>query len=351
MQRSTLIPTLIFIIVILSSCEELTESSSNRQEGDWLIPSSQVFDGGPGKDGIPSLDNPQFVTSPSYLSDEDLVLAVKIGDEIRAYPHPILDWHEIINDEFAGKKYSITYCPLTGSGISWNRVLNGTTTTFGVSGLLFNTNLIPYDRASNSNWSQMMLKSVNGSNIGQAIETYPLVETTWGTLKSMYSNVEVVSSSTGFNRSYERYPYGSYKTNNSLIFPVENEDSRLHKKERVIGIYENDLALAYTINSFEAEGEVVNRIFASKPIVVAGSQRFNYMAAYYRTNSKGEVLEFTELTDAFPAIMEDNKGNWYNIFGEAFRGPDKGEILGSPTSFIAYWFAWAAFYPGTELVQ
>ena len=80
-------------------------------------------------------------------------------------------------------------------------------------------------------------------------------------------------------------------------------------------------------------------------------QNFNYMTAYYRTNSKGEVLEFSELLNSFPEIMADNKGNRYNIFGEAVSGPDKGEILGSPTSFIAYWFAWAAFYPDTELVQ
>jgi hypothetical protein len=119
----------------------------------------------------------------------------------------------------------------------------------------------------------------------------------------------------------------------------------------VIGIYENDAAIAYSIKSFNAEAEAVNTNFASKPIVVAGSQNNNYMAAYYRTNSKGEVLEFTSVTNSFPAIMTDNKGNSYNIFGEAISGPDKGEILGSPTSFIAYWFAWATFYPGTALVQ
>src|SRR3990172_4124896 len=149
-------------ILFTYGCDELN-SDSTEVPGDWLIPKDQIFDGGPGKDGIPALTNPQFASalSTSYLNNNDLVLIIKIGGEIRIYPHPILDWHEIINDDISGTKFTLTYCPLTGSGIAWNRVINGKETTFGVSGLLYNSNLIPYDRASNSNWSQMKMLSVN----------------------------------------------------------------------------------------------------------------------------------------------------------------------------------------------
>ena len=135
----------------------------------WSIPSNQVFDGGPGKDGIPALVNPAMVSSvqANYLTDNDLVIGFKVGDDVRAYPHQILDWHEIINDVVGEQPLAITYCPLTGTGIGWNRVISGNTTTFGVSGLLFNTNLIPYDRSTDSNWSQMKLECVNGQLIGE----------------------------------------------------------------------------------------------------------------------------------------------------------------------------------------
>ena len=150
---------------------------------DWSIPTDDVRDGGPGKDGIPSVDNPQFSTAgeASYLSDNDLVIGMVNGTQVKAYPHPILDWHEIVNDELDGIAVAMTYCPLTGSGIAWDCELDGERTTFGVSGLLFESNLIPYDRKTNSNWSQMRLDCVNGPLQGQKINTFPIIETTWGT--------------------------------------------------------------------------------------------------------------------------------------------------------------------------
>ena len=134
----------------------------------WLIPVGEVFDGGPGKDGIPALSNPQLVASSevSFLGDGDLVIGVVIGGVARAYPHVILDWHEIINDQVGGEAYSLTYCPLTGSGIGWDRALSANATTFGVSGKLYNSNLIPYDRETDSYWSQMKLQCVFGPNKG-----------------------------------------------------------------------------------------------------------------------------------------------------------------------------------------
>jgi hypothetical protein len=143
---------------------------------EWSIPREQVLDGGPGKDGIPSIDQPQFTSASAvgFLDPDDLVLGIKVGEEVRAYPHPILDWHEIVNDQVADRFVAITYCPLTGTGVAWNRELDGAVTTFGVSGLLYNSNMIPYDRESDSNWSQILLESVNGQRLGQSIETFQL---------------------------------------------------------------------------------------------------------------------------------------------------------------------------------
>jgi len=142
--------SLLTLALCFYSCDTVDNADVS---GDWLIPTDQVFDGGPGRDGIPSVDNPQFtnVNDAPYLLDNDLVIGFKIGGTIRAYPHPILDWHEIVNDDISGQKTAITYCPLTGSAIAWKRNGVVSNSAFGVSGLLFNSNLIPYDRGSSSN--------------------------------------------------------------------------------------------------------------------------------------------------------------------------------------------------------
>ena len=153
-----------FLLLGLYACNSQKEPVSLGQNPEWLIPIDEIYDGGPGKDGIPALLNPHSVqaTEIGYLQDEDLVLGYKVGEEAHAYPHPILDWHEIINDAVGSEAISIIYCPLTGTGIGWDREINGATTSFGVSGLLYNSNIIPYDRLTDSNWSQIQNKCVNG---------------------------------------------------------------------------------------------------------------------------------------------------------------------------------------------
>ncbi|HKK66590.1 MAG TPA: DUF3179 domain-containing (seleno)protein, partial [Bacteroidales bacterium] len=181
------------VVFAISSCSEdnLTESdgmSNNSTSPDektddngWLIPFAEVHDGGPGKDGIPAIDDPKFINAKEadYLNDDDLILGFADGGEVRAYPHKILDWHEIVNDDTPNHSLAVIYCPLTGTGIGWDRNVGDKKTTFGVSGLLYNSNIIPYDRATDSNWSQLLLKSVNGNLISTRPIIHNLVETSW----------------------------------------------------------------------------------------------------------------------------------------------------------------------------
>ena len=219
----------------------------------WLVPSNEVRSGGVGRDGIPAISNPKFVKASqvSFLDDDDLLIAFKHGDQIKAYPHDILDWHEIVNDSFDNLNFSIVYCPLTGTGTVWGRTIDGKTTTYGVSGLLYNTNIVPYDRATGSNWSQLYDRSINGSNIGKKAKNYMPLETTWATFKKLYPDADVMSTSTGFNRSYGNYPYGSYRTNDGLIFPVKYNDDRLPPKERVHAVIINNKAKAFKFENFD----------------------------------------------------------------------------------------------------
>lgn len=211
-----------------SSTQNITTNSGDSSEPEventsstWSIPVAEVLDGGPGRDGIPALVNPQMVTAEnsSILLDTDLILGYKNGNEIRAYQHIILDWHEIVNDNIGDVSLAVTYCPLTGTGIGWNRVIDGKETTFGVSGLLYQTNLIPFDRATKSNWSQILNESVNGSREGKKAELIQLIETDWKTWKTMYPETGIINiNNTGFARTYGVYPYVDYKTNNSTFF-------------------------------------------------------------------------------------------------------------------------------------
>ena len=319
---------------------------------EWIIPKSEIFDGGPGKDGIPSLDNPVFLSADEadYLNNNDLILGIKQGNEIRAYPHRILDWHEIINDEINGFPFAVTYCPLTGTGIGWGREIDGQITSFGVSGLLYNTNLIPYDRLSESNWTQIGLECVNGSFQGRKAPFVQLVETSWKNWKEMYPHTLVVSNETGFGRDYSIYPYGNYKTDHSVVlFPISPDDTRMSRKTRVHGIIVNEKAKVYTFSAFKPEYSIVETNFQGEKLVIIGSRSANLIVSFFRELEDGTALSFTPLQGLGEVIMQDNEGNSWNVFGEAISGPRQGQKLQPTESYMGYWMAFGSFYPKPEI--
>ncbi|MBK8501489.1 MAG: DUF3179 domain-containing protein [Saprospiraceae bacterium] len=328
-------------------------SNPDPQDTEWLIPREKVIDGGPGKDGIPSIDDPNFsdINTINFLKPDDLILGVKVGNVIRGYPHPILDWHEIVNDQINGIYLAITYCPLTGTGIAWNRDIDERITTLGVSGLLYNTNLIPYDRISGSNWSQMLLSSVNGPLKGVEAEIYPLIETTWETWKTRFPESKILNTSTGFNKSYGYYPYGDYKTNeNQLLFPISHEDYRLPRKTRGLGLLSNNHAKFYPLQRFKGQVRIINDFLNGTHVVVAGSERENWIIAY-QAEIDGKLLKFeADVDNSDQIIMSDDQGNRWNIFGEAVSGPLLGVRLKTTNSYMGFWFAWATFYPGIHIL-
>lgn len=323
------------------------------EEDPWSIPCNQVVDGGPGKDGIPSIDAPQFssVSEITFLDDWELVLVAKIGNEIKAYPNVIMYYHEIVNDTIEEEPVAITYCPLTGSGIGWERTINDTVTTFGVSGLIHKNNLIPYDRNTNSNWSQMLNQGVSGDFKGRAIETFQLIEMTWGTFKQVFPDGKVLNRNTGFSRNYEQYLYGAdYPENNErILFPIYSEDPRLERKTLVHGINHNLESKVYPIESFSNNLQIIDDNVAGKQVVVVGSAEMDMAISFERTLSDGTVLNFELVSDNLPVIMVDQEGTRWNIFGEAVSGPRFGEQLEITPSFNAYWFAWIDFFPNTQI--
>ena len=334
------------VALLMAACGGSSGPSGKPPPCDWLIPCNEVSDGGPGQDGIPSIDEPQFAraSDTTYLDASDRVVGVFVNGEYHAYPHRVLDWHEVINDSVDTDAFVISYCPLTGSALAWDVSDDATNTEFGVSGLIYNSNLILYDRASGSRWSQMLQQSVWGDRSAERAEQIQVIETSWQTWLSMYPDSLVLTLDTGFSRSgYTGYPYGDYRTSTVLLFPLEDLDNRLHPKQRVIGIRSNAAGKAYQIDSFGSTTQTINDHFESTPIVVVGNGDLDFAAIYSRELSDGTVLDFSPVQDQLPIVMSDSEGNNWDVLGVAVSGPRAGVQLERTTSFTAMWFAWAAF--------
>lgn len=331
-------------------CFNCGGDDGDRLNAEWTIPSSEVFDGGPGIDGIPSVDSPEFsdISDIDFLTESSLVVGVVTDTEVKAYPHPILDWHEIVNDDIGDLSLAVTYCPLTGTAIGWDRNVNGTNTTFGVSGKLYNSNLIPFDRSTQSYWSQMGLESINGELIRTDIVTSPVIETTWETWQELYPNSKIMNTNTGFDRNYNQFPYGDYRTNNAnIIFPVTPNDTRRPAKERALAVLTDGGNKAYSIQEFEAD-RVVEDVVGGTDIIVVGSREKNFIVAYEK-GSRNETFEIK--LDNLPVVAESANGLQLTIAGEILENGNVIEKLTPTNSFMGYWFALGAFYPGIEIFE
>ncbi len=321
-------------------------NSGNDSQQEWLIPKSEVKDGGPGKDGIPSIDFPKFLNASdseaNFLNDDDLVIGIVNGNEAKAYPHLILDWHEVVNDKLNDQFVTISYCPLTGTAFGWRSEANGAKSTFGVSGLLYNTNLILYDRNTDSNWSQLELKCVNGTLIGDEPVLESVVETNWGTWKKLYPNTKVLSLETGFDRNYNFYPYGDYKTNHGyFLFTASPSNNELPNKERVFAVIDQGFSTVYQFQKFNG-GKVIKDFFGGKVYLVVGNENLIYS---FELNESQSDLNFEYDFNNSEVFFKDDEGNKWSIFGKAIEGPRTGEMLKASKSVVSFWFAIAAFYP------
>lgn len=216
------------------------------------IPLEEIVSGGPPKDGIPSIDDPQFESTDAareYLHDDDAGLGLVVGDIARFYPYRILVWHEIVNDTILDTPVLVTYCPLCATGIVFERRVNGAPEEFGVSGLLWQSNLLMYNRANNpedeSLWSQVLGEAVVGTHTGASLKVVPSNTVRFGEWVSAYPDTDVLARPKLSLRDYDQDPYGDYYTDNRLVFNVSFSDDRLHPKVFVLGIEVDGVQKAY----------------------------------------------------------------------------------------------------------
>ena len=249
------------------------------------IPLEEILSGGPGKDGIPSIDNPKFVSAreaETFLDPGDPGIGVVVSGESRFYPYKILVWHEIVNDTVQGVPVLVTYCPLCSTGIVFRREVNGTAQEFGVSGQLWQSNLLMYNRAKDENneslWSQVLGEAVVGVHTGAKLPIIPSDAVRWSDWKDAHADTTVLSKDTGALRDYGRDPYGDYYTNSSVSFGARFDDDRLHPKALIHGIEVEGLYKAYPDAAVSALDGKLEDSFAGKTVIItktdSGGVRF-----------------------------------------------------------------------------
>ena len=269
------------------------------------IPVENIQQGGPPKDGIPAIDNPVFHSreEAGQWPDEQ-VLGVICNGKSKAYPVSILNWHEIVNDDFNGKPIAITFCPLCGTGMTFESEQEG----FGVSGLLYNSDMLLYDRKTESLWSQIMEQAVSGSRNGEKLKAVPVQVTTWHDWKRLYPESELLSRKTGYSRNYDETPYLGYEKSPVLYFSVSHSDDRYHKKENVLGFSTENHSRVWPLSELEKTDVPFRDNVGSLDVIVNYNPETDHA---WLTDLQGKLL---------PAV----------------RG---------------YWFAWMAFHPDSEVFQ
>jgi hypothetical protein len=276
------------------------------------VPASAIERGGPPKDGIPAIDRPRFVgAAAAGLTDDARVLGIALEGIARAYPVRILNWHEVVNDRFGSRSISVTYCPLCGTGMAFAPPARTGTGGFGVSGLLYNSDVLMYDRATQSLWSQILSQAISGPLKGTVLQAVPLSHTSWADWRSRHPSTQVLSTDTGFERDYARDPYAGYDRVQQLMFDVQRRDDRFPLKEWVLGLRLNGVAKAYP---------------------------FSVLA---KTVDKSGTLDDT--VGQLPVRIR---------FDRAHGTAEAFDAQGRPLAGVmAFWFAWVAFHPSTEVLR
>ncbi|MEX0668560.1 MAG: DUF3179 domain-containing protein [Candidatus Saccharimonadales bacterium] len=273
---------------------------------DWSRTSDRLadaLDGGPGKDGIPSIDEPEFEPLSDWRRENDVqAIVMEDGDSAKVYPYNILIWHEIVNDTVNDQDVAITFCPLCGSAIAFNRVLpEDGATTFGVSGGLLESNLIMYDRATESLWQQSTSEALAGKHLGHRLELVGFQLMSVGEAKQLYPDGLILSEDTGHRRDYGRNPYSGYEENERLIFRPSVVDASYPVKDIFVAYRVNDLPVATPWLHIESGQTYQTRVHEEDITLTKEGSQLTI------TDSEGEEIPFYfEMWFSWAVQNEDN---------------------------------------------
>ena len=324
------------------------------------VPYAEFISGGPPKDGIPSIDDPKFISvveADQWLADTEPVQMVDIDGDARAYPLQILIWHEIVNDVIGDRPIAVTYCPLCNTALVFDATLpDGRSLDFGVSGKLRFSDLVMFDRQTESWWQQATGEAIVGELTGTSLEFIPSPILSWAEFKAARPDGKVLSRDTGFSRSYGENPYAGYDSGQPWLFRGP-EDDRLRATERVatVSLGNQDVAFPFSV----LEQEPVVHYQAGDTDIVVFHQKGTASALDSGLIAKGRDVGSTgvfipevngqsrtfEMRDG--QFRDRETGSTWNLLGEAVAGPSQGEKLEPVVHGNHFWFSWAVFQPDT----
>jgi len=305
----------------------------------------EIVWGGVRVDAIPALDNPKMISAidAEYLNLDDLVFGVEIAGDARAYPLRIVNWHEMVNDVVGGMPVSLAYCTLCNAGILFATQVAGRDQpfTFGSSGLLYRSNKLMYDRATDSLWNQFTGRPVVGPLAGSdiSLKVLPLVTTSWRLWRAKHPASKVLSLDTGFSRDYgPDVAYHDYFNSKDLMFPAAVQDRRLQPKDVVFGVRAAGGTKAWPLSTFAGDKVIQDRV-GQVDVVLIGNAEQRTVRAY---ESKGH-----KFTLAASDLLRAADGYW-RITEDALVHSD-GKTLARLPGHLAYWFAWSGYFENAAL--
>ena len=347
-----------------SGVEETVPFSTRGWKTDFSkrsVSLDEILSGGPPKDGIPPVDHPKFVAvgeADDWLGDREPIVVFEHDGEVRGYPWQILIWHEIVNDEVAGLPVSVTYCPLCNTAIAFDRRSGGRLLDFGTTGKLRHSDLLMYDRQTETWWQQATGEAIIGELTGTVLAFLPAPTVSWSDFKDQYPDALVLSRDTGHSRRYGSNPYSGYDSGRPFLYRG-TPDKRLPTMARVVVVKSGAAVVAYPMETLRKEGVINHRIGATEIVLFfrAGTAsavdapsidrgRDVGAAAVYSRTVNGRALSFRARGDGF---VDTETGTHWSFFGEAIEGPLAGHRLQEVVSYVPFWFAWAAFAPETPI--
>jgi hypothetical protein len=332
------------------------------------VPLDEIVSGGPPKDGIPAIDRAKFVSvaeADKWLSPREPVVLVVEGNEARAYPLQILTWHEIVNDVVGGRPVAVTYCPLCNTALAFDRRLNDTALDFGTTGRLRHSDLVMYDRQTESWWQQATGEAIVGKLAGKKLEFVSAPLVSWKTFKSTHPAGLVLSRETGFDRPYGENPYARYDDPKGS--PIANffrgrSDPRLPAMERVIAVSLGGEDVAYAFRALR-ERPAVNDVVGGVPVAVfwmpgtasgldasrVSQGRDVGSTGVFDRRLDGRVLGFEPSGEG--RFRDKVTGSEFDLLGRAISGSLEGKTLKAIPHGNHFWFAWGVFKPKTRVVR
>ncbi len=314
--RVVYLSSLVFLVYQVMFTPDLLYAASKNgfDLSNSEIPAKKIRGGGPPRDGIPAISSPHFIPADAatFMLEDDRVIGLEHNGKARAYPVKILNYHEIINDKLGDKSVLISYCPLCGTAMAFLSNVDGRDLSFGVSGLLYNSDVLMYDRQTESLWSQILGRAISGPARGTKLQSVPVIHTNWRGWLQSHPQSSVLSSQTGYTRDYSKDPYAGYGENSQVWFPVANRDKRYSNKEWVIGLEFDGVTRAWPFSELD-------RVWQHDP--------------------KKEFVD--------DSINGQSVRVYYQPHNRSARITSTADLALNGVS--AFWFAWIAFHPETEV--